>query len=143
MVLQLQTELAVKEAAYDGTLLTTPAQVETYLADIKPAAQECFMVIALNAKNRVIEKHLVSLGTVSSALVHPREVFRALIQSGASATILAHNHPSGDPTPSSEDIKITRQLISAGEIMGIKILDHVVIGKTAISLRESGLCVFN
>ncbi|MDF7826962.1 DNA repair protein RadC [Pontiellaceae bacterium B12227] len=142
MVLQLQTELAVKEAAYDGTLLTTPEHVEAYLSELKSAAQECFVVIALNAKNKVIEKHLVSLGTVSSALVHPREVFRALIQSGASTTILAHNHPSGDSTPSSEDIKITRQLISAGEIMGIKVLDHIVIGNTALSLRESGLCHF-
>jgi DNA repair protein RadC len=143
MVLQLKTELAVKEAAYDGTLLTTPEQVEFYLSELKEASQECFIVIALNAKNRVIEKHLVSLGTVNSTLVHPRECFRVLIQSGASATILAHNHPSGDPTPSSEYIKITRQLISAGEVMGIKVLDHVVIGDTALSLRESGLVSFS
>lgn len=142
MVLQLQTELAVKEAAYDGTLLTSPEHVEAYLSELKSAAQEAFLVIALNAKNRVINKHLISLGTVSSALVHPREVFRPLIQSGASYTILAHNHPSGDPTPSSEDIKITRQLISAGEIMGIKVLDHIVIGDRAVSLRETGLCHF-
>jgi DNA repair protein RadC len=143
MVLQLKTELALREAAIDGTLLTTPDQVECYLSDLKSVAQECFVVIALNAKNKVIERHLVSLGTVSSTLVHPREVFRALIQSGASACILAHNHPSGDPTPSSEDIKITRQLNSAGEIIGIKILDHVIIGDTALSLREAGLVAFN
>lgn len=143
MVLELRTELAVRETAtIDGTLLVNPEQVEAYLSELKPAAQECFVVIALDAKNRVIEKHLVSLGTVSSALVHPRECFRPLIQSGASTCILAHNHPSGDPTPSAEDIKITRQLISAGEIMGIKILDHVVIGNTALSLRECGLVQF-
>ncbi|VGO18791.1 hypothetical protein SCARR_00844 [Pontiella sulfatireligans] len=142
MVLQLQTDLMLKEAAFDGTVLTSPVQVERFLSEIKNAAQECFIVIALNAKNRVIEKHLVSLGTVSSALVHPREVFRPLIQSGASFTILAHNHPSGISTPSAEDIKITRQLISAGEIMGIKVLDHIVIGDTALSLREAGLCHF-
>ncbi|WP_136078969.1 JAB domain-containing protein [Pontiella desulfatans] len=142
MVLQLQTELAVKEAAYDGTLLTSPEHVEAYLSELKSAAQEAFVVIALNAKNRVIEKHLVSLGTVSSALVHPREVFRPLIQSGASYTILAHNHPSGSPSPSCEDLKITRQLIAAGEIMGIKVLDHIVIGDRAVSLRETGLCHF-
>jgi DNA repair protein RadC len=142
MVLQLQTELAVREAAIDGTLLTTPDAVEKYLNELKAAQQECFVVIALNAKNKVIEKHLVSIGTVSSALVHPRECFRPLIESSASACILVHNHPSGDPTPSSEDIKITRQLISAGEIMGIKVLDHIVIGDTALSLREAGLCHF-
>jgi DNA repair protein RadC len=143
MVLQLKTELAVKEAAYDGTLLTTPEQVEAYLSELKEAAQECFIVIALNAKNRVIEKHLVSIGTVNSALVHPRECFRPVILDGASAIILAHNHPSGDPTPSAEDIKITKQLIGAGEILGLKILDHVIIADTALSLREAGLCCFN
>jgi DNA repair protein RadC len=142
MILQLKTELAVKETVIDGTLLTTPVQVEGYLSELKEAAQEAFIVIALNAKNRVIEKHLVSLGTVSSALVHPRECFRPLILSSASSCILAHNHPSGDPTPSAEDIKITRQLIAAGELVGIKILDHVIIGSTALSLRESGLCCF-
>jgi DNA repair protein RadC len=142
MILELKTELAVREAAIDGTLLTTPAQVEEYLGDLKEAAQECFLVIALNAKNRVIAKHLVSIGTVSSSLVHPRECFRPLIQSGSSACIIAHNHPSGDPTPSAEDIRITKQLISAGEILGIRILDHVIIANTALSLREAGLCSF-
>lgn len=144
MVLELRTELAVREtASIDGTLLVNAEQVEAYLSELKSAAQEVFICIALNAKNRVIEKHLVSLGTVSSALVHPRECFRPLILSGASSCILAHNHPSGDSTPSSEDIKITKQLIGAGEIMGIKILDHIVIGNTALSLREARLCHFN
>ncbi len=142
MVLTLQTELAVRESSIDGTLITTPEQVDNYLKELKTAAQECFILIALNAKNRVIEKCIVSLGTVSSALVHPREVFRALIQASASSTILVHNHPSGDPTPSAEDIKITRQLVSAGEIMGIKVLDHVIIGDSSLSLRESGLVQF-
>ena len=142
MILELKTELAVREASIDGTLLTTPAQVEEYLGDLKEAAQECFLVIALNAKNRVIAKHLVSIGTVSSSLVHPRECFRSLIKSGSSACIIVHNHPSGDPTPSAEDIKITKQLISAGEILGIRILDHVIIANTALSLREAGLCSF-
>ena len=142
MVLQLKTELAVKEAAIDGTLIMTPQLVEHFLSELKSAAQECFIVIALNAKNKVIEKHLVSLGTVSSALVHPREVFRCLVQSSASTTVLVHNHPSGDPTPSAEDIKITRQLVSAGEIMGIKVLDHIIIGSDVVSLREAGLVQF-
>ncbi len=96
------------------------------------------MVITMNTKNRVIQKHLVSIGTVNSALVHPRECYRTAILDGAAALILAHNHPSGDPTPSSEDIKITRQLIRAGEVMGIKVLDHVIVGDTALSLREAG-----
>jgi DNA repair protein RadC len=145
MVLQLKAELAVRvrETAVDGaSLLTNPDQVSTYLEDIKELAQEVFVVISLNAKNRAIKKHLISIGIVSSSLVHPRETFRPAILDGASSIILAHNHPSGDPTPSSEDIKITRQLIAAGEIMGIKVLDHIVIGNTALSLRETGLCHF-
>jgi DNA repair protein RadC len=143
MVLQLKANLpCVKEEVIDGTLLTTPDAVERFLADLKPLAQEVFVVIGLNAKNHVIQRHLVSLGTVSSALVHPRECFRPVILDGASAVILAHNHPSGDPTPSAEDIKITRQLVGAGEIIGIKILDHVIVGNTALSLREAGLVQF-
>ncbi len=143
MILKLETELAVREAAIDGTPLTTPDQVERYLAELKSAQQECFIVIALNAKNRVIEKHLISLGTLTSSLVHPRECFRALIESNAASWICCHNHPSGDPTPSAEDIKITKQLIAAGEVMGLKLLDHIIIGNTALSLREAGLCCFN
>ena len=142
MIIELKTELAVREAAIDGTLLTSPEQVEAYMADLKGAQQECFVVIAMNTKNKVIEKHLISLGTLNSSLVHPRECFRALIQSNAAAWICCHNHPSGDPAPSAEDIKITRQLVSAGEVMGIKLLDHVVIGESALSLREAGLVQF-
>lgn len=143
MILRLETDLAVKEAEVAGDLLTTPAAVEQFLADMKPLAQEAFVIVSLNTKNHVIKRHLISLGTVNSSLVHPRECFRPAILDGAAAIILAHNHPSGNPTPSSEDIKITRQLISAGEIMGIKVLDHVVIGNTALSLREAGLIAFN
>jgi DNA repair protein RadC len=80
-----------------------------------------------------------------SGLVHPREVFRAAILDGAGAIILAHNHPSGDPTPSSEDIRITRQLVEAGKILDIEVLDHVVVGRGErpfLSLRESGLVSF-
>jgi hypothetical protein len=93
MIMRLETELAVKEASIDGTMLVTPEHVESYLCDIKALAQEVFVVITLNAKNRVIQKHLVSIGTVNSALVHPRECYRTAILDGASALILAHNHP--------------------------------------------------
>jgi len=142
MVIELKTELAVREAVIDGTLLTSPEQVEAYMTDLKGALQECFVIIAMNTKNKVIERHLISLGTLNSSLVHPRECFRALIHSNAAAWICCHNHPSGDPTPSAEDIKITRQLVNAGEVMGIKLLDHVVIGESALSLRETGLVQF-
>ena len=143
MVIELKANLAVREAVIDGTMLTTPDSVEYFLSDMKSLAQEAFVVVTLNAKNRVIARHLVSIGTVSSALVHPRETFRPAILDGASAVILAHNHPSGDTCPSAEDIKITRQLVAAGGHIGIKVLDHIIIGDRPLSLREAELVEFN
>lgn len=107
-------------------------------------------MISLNSKNQLINRHMVSLGLVDACLVHPREVFRvAIAEDGASAIVLAHNHPSSDPTPSAEDLRITRQLIEAGKILDVRVLDHVIIGRLGgsnscpfLSLRESGLCTF-
>ena len=137
----------VKESK--GEHVRTPADVCRVCADIAELAQESFHVLTLNVKNYLINRHLVSLGLADASLVHPREVFRAAIgQDGASALILAHNHPSGDTTPSSEDLRITRQLIEAGRIIDIKVLDHVIIGRPDnggpgfVSMRESGLCAF-
>jgi len=143
MIIELKTDLAVREAGIDGTMLVTPDQVEAFLGDIRELAQEVFVVVSINTKNQAIQRHLVSIGTVSSALVHPRECFRPAILDGASAVILGHNHPSGNPCPSSEDIKITRQLINAGHHIGIKVLDHVIVGDKSLSMREAGLCEFN
>jgi DNA repair protein RadC len=135
---------AVKETATD-TLVTTPAAIYKVFEDSAKLAQEVFSIATLNAKNKIIKEHIITMGTVSMSLAHPREVFRPAILDGASAIILTHNHPSGDPSPSAEDVKITKQLISAGEIMGIKVLDHVIIGDDGkyISLRETGLCTFS
>jgi DNA repair protein RadC len=145
MLLRLETTLPCVKEEPVGPELVTPEAVERYLEDLKPLAQECFVVVALDSRNKVIERHLVSLGTLNSALVHPRECFRPLIISGAAACILGHNHPSGQTTPSADDVKITRQLIGAGQIIGIKVLDHVVVGRAsrATSLRECGLCHFD
>jgi DNA repair protein RadC len=102
---------------------------------------ECFVVLLLNTRRRVKGHQLVSMGTMDAALVHPREVFRAAVVSSASAVILMHNHPSGDPTPSDADIKITRALVQAGQVMNIAVLDHVIMGhSTRSSLRELGYC---
>jgi DNA repair protein RadC len=106
---------------------------------------ENFQVLLLNTRRRLIRKHKLSNGTLDTVLVHPREVFRAAIAANASAIVLTHNHPSGDPTPSEADIKVTRDLIRAGQVMKIDVLDHVILGcKTAerekdwVSLRELG-----
>jgi DNA repair protein RadC len=124
--------------------LTKPEQVSKLCRDMADCAQEAFHCLLLNTKNRLINRILVSLGIADASLVHPREVFRAAIEANASGVILVHNHPSGDPTPSAEDIRITRQLIEAGAVVDIKVLDHVIIGRDPafMSLRESGLCTF-
>jgi DNA repair protein RadC len=91
--------------------------------------REEFLVVLLDAKNKLLGFHVVSVGSLTSSLVHPREVFKAAILSNAAAIILLHNHPSGDPLPLAEDLSITTRLCQTGEVIGIKVLDHVVIGE--------------
>ncbi len=111
--------------------------------------QEKFWVLLLDRKNRLKCEPLdVTSGIVDASLVHPREVFRAAIRGAASAVVLAHNHPSGDPAPSAEDIRITKQLVEAGRVIDIHVMDHVILGhgrandQNFYSLRESGLVSF-
>ena len=100
---------------------------------------ECFVVILLNTRRRVKGHQLVTIGTLDTILVHPREVFRVAVISSAAAVVLMHNHPSGDPTPSEADIKVTRDLIRAGQLLKIEVLDHVIMGNpNRSSLRELG-----
>lgn len=100
---------------------------------------ECFVVLLLNTRRRIRGHHLVSIGTLDTILVHPREVFRIAVVSGAAAIVLMHNHPSGEPTPSEADIKVTRDLIRAGQLMKIDVCDHVIVGNNRHqSLRELG-----
>jgi DNA repair protein RadC len=102
--------------------------------------QETFRVALLNTKNELLRIVNVSEGTLSGSIVHPRETFRAAIAEGCFSVILIHNHPSGDPDPSPEDIKITRSLADAGRILGIHVLDHIVIARTGFrSLRDMGI----
>lgn len=100
--------------------------------------QEEFHIITLDTKNQVIDTHQITVGTLDASLVHPREVFRAAIKDAASSIILTHNHPSGDPTPSQEDIAVTDRLTECGATLGIDVLDHIVLGNPdAISIREN------
>ena len=123
----------------------TPADAAGILADTATLAQEAFTVLTLDTKHHIIDRHLITLGLLDASLVHPREVFRTAIQDGAAAILVSHNHPSGDPTPSAEDIRITRQLVEAGKVLDVQVLDHVVIGRGEhpfTSLRETGLVNF-
>ncbi len=100
---------------------------------------ECLVVLHLNTRRRIRGHHFVATGTLDTILVHPREVFRTAIVTGASALVLMHNHPSGEPQPSEADIKVTRDLIRAGQLLKMEVLDHVVIGNPKhCSLRELG-----
>jgi DNA repair protein RadC len=100
---------------------------------------ECFVVLHLNTRRRIKGHHLVSIGTLDTLLVHSREVFRAPIVAAASAIVLMHNHPSGEPTPSEADVKVSRDLIRAGQLLKIEVVDHIIIGRSNhCSLRELG-----
>lgn len=99
--------------------------------------QEEFHIVTLDTKNQPITSHRITVGTLDASLVHPREVFRQAIRDAASSVILVHNHPSGDPTPSREDLQVTRQLERAGELIGIRVIDHIVVGDDrALSIRQ-------
>lgn len=102
--------------------------------------REAFFVVTLDQKHRVIDKHLISLGTLTASLVCGREAFKTAIIEGAAAVAFVHNHPSGDPTPSPEDKAITKRLKEAGEILGIRVLDHCIIGRNGFtSFVDEGL----
>jgi DNA repair protein RadC len=104
---------------------------------IEDSRQEEFHVVTLDTKNQIIDTHQVTVGTLDASLVHPREVFRVAIKDAASSVILVHNHPSGDPTPSREDFQVTERLTESGNLLGIDVLDHIVLGRPkAVSIRE-------
>jgi len=134
-----------------GPNIETPEQAAAYWranipqADWFDPAKEAVVVLVLNTRRRIIGHNLVTLGTLDSCTVHSREVFRPVIVAAGSALVLMHNHPSGNATPSEADIKVTRDLIRAGQLLKIDVLDHVVIGESTperpkawFSLREGG-----
>jgi DNA repair protein RadC len=118
--------------------VTSPEQVAAVIREyIQDAGVEHFLVLALDGRHKLAALRLVSKGTPTATIVHPREVFQVAILNGCTAVVIAHNHPSGDPRPSSEDDAITRRIAQAGEILGIKLLDHVVVGnETYFSYTE-------
>ena len=124
----------------ERTLLGSPRDVAAYLLPRYGARSvEQFGVVMLDTKHRVIRATVLSVGTVDASLVHPREVFRAAAVGGATALVLFHNHPSGDPTPSLDDVELTERMVQAGTLMGIEVLDHVVLGDVKyFSFKEGG-----
>jgi len=102
--------------------------------------REAFVVLLLDVKHRVIAEEVVTIGILDGALIHPREVFKAAVAGSAAGIIVAHNHPSGDPKPSGQDAEVTKRLRKAGEVLGIPVVDHVIVGSTGahFSFREQG-----
>lgn len=108
--------------------------------ELENEKREVFLVILLDTKGILIRHELVSIGSLSNTLVHPREVFYPAIRHKAASILLAHNHPSGDPTPSQQDLSITKKLISVGSLMGIRVNDHIIVGHGSyVSLRQQGV----
>ena len=115
-------------------------EVLTKVCRIQCNAEEVFILITLNTKNIVTGYFEVHRGTINTSLVHPREVFKSALLNNASNIMVAHNHPSGDPNPSKEDIQITERLKEAGNLLGINLLDHIIVGEDKyISLKEKGV----
>ncbi len=113
-----------------GDPIRSPADVHRHFhATLRHEPHELFLVVLLDGRHRVIRTELVSRGTLTASLVHPREVFRPALRDSAAALVLVHNHPSGDPTPSREDREVTARLVEAGELLGVRVVDHVVVAE--------------
>jgi len=121
------------------TRFTSPRQIFEIFKDLQLETKEHFITLHLDGKNRVVCLDRVSVGSLNQSIVHPREVFKSACMSGAAGIVMLHNHPTGDPTPSREDLDITRRLKECGELLGIRILDHIIIGETYLSMVEQGV----
>jgi DNA repair protein RadC len=123
-----------------ASLVRGPETIFDLTRDIRATNREHFVGFYLNSRNQVLRREIISIGSLNASIVHPREVYQPAIAVSAASLIIAHNHPSGDPTPSEEDLAITRRLIEAGRILGIEMLDHVVVARDAYtSFKERKL----
>ena len=133
-------ELARRYLLAESTKIQCAEDVLPLISDIRNKSQEHFVSITLNGANEVIQKRIVTVGLLDRSLVHPRDVFADVITDRAAAVIFAHNHPSGDLQPSDEDIKTQARLVEAAKILGIRVLDHLIVGRKGyFSFEESGL----
>ena len=132
-------------AKQKGKPIKSAGDVYAYCAPkFSGADKEEFRVLHLDTRNRIIKDEIISIGTLNRSLIHPREVFKSAIKESANSIILVHNHPSGDPEPSEEDKEITKKLFEAGELLNIKVLDHVIVGNgTYYSFNEKGFFKFS
>lgn len=139
-IVRMKQEVKRGRGKYDSFKIRSPHDAIQLVTDlIGDEDREVFLVLSLNSKNMINAIHRCHVGSINASIVHPREVFKSCILNNATSLIVAHNHPSGDPTPSREDIEVTKRLIEAGNILGIELLDHLVVGGTKFkSLKEQG-----
>lgn len=138
-VLELARRLYAVDERHQSRITSPRDAAAIVVPDLRYELKEHFKLLILDTKHHVLAYETVSVGSLNASIVHPREVFLAAVKKSAAGIILVHNHPSGDPTPSQEDINITKRLMDAGEIMGIKVLDHIIVGGgNHLSLKESG-----
>jgi DNA repair protein RadC len=134
--------LTVKEETANylkpNTRYTSASQVQDTFSFLRAETKEYFVVLHCDGKNRTIAVDVSSIGSLNQSIVHPREIYKTALLSSAASIICIHNHPTGDPTPSSEDLEVTRRLKEAGQLLGIKVLDHIIIGETYYSFVENG-----
>lgn len=138
--IELGIRLARSDSFYEISL-NTPKTVANYLRSLFAGEdRELLCVLFLDSKNKPFGKEIVSIGTLNKTMVHPREVYKAAIRSGACSILISHNHPSGDPKPSDEDIAVTKRLDYVGKVVGIPLLDHIIMGRgDFVSLKEKAL----
>jgi len=133
-------ELSRRYLFQDGIKIQNASDVYKLVSDLKEKKQEYFLTLTLDGASRLIQKRVVFIGTLNQSLVHPREVFADAILDHAAGVICVHNHPSGNLQPSREDIAVTKKLVEAGKIIGIRIMDHIIIGKASyFSFQAEGL----
>lgn len=131
---------AARISTQEKMTIRSPRDVSNYLMeDMRFLKQEHFVALLLDTKNNIVSKETITVGILNSSLIHPREIFKPAIKKSISSIIVVHNHPSGDPTPSKEDIEVTKRIYEAGKILGIELLDHVIIGDYKyFSLKDKG-----
>jgi DNA repair protein RadC len=143
MIKAVYETMTVKDSITDylkpNTRYTSPTQIFETFSFLRDETKESFCTAHLDGKNRIVCLEIVSVGSLNQSIVTPRETFKTALLSNAAALILIHNHPTGDPTPSSEDLEITRRLREAGDLLSVKVLDHIIIGSTYFSFVEGGI----
>ncbi|WP_152654756.1 DNA repair protein RadC [Oceanobacillus sp. CFH 90083] len=136
-------ELGKRISSYrpiDAYIIRSPEDGANYvMEEMRNLAQEHFVALFLNTKNQIIHRQTLFIGSLNASIVHPRELFREAVKRSAASILVCHNHPSGDPTPSQEDILVTKRLVESGKIIGIEVIDHLVIGNERfVSLKQKG-----